>query len=117
MGGLIYLFNDLEHACVDKTVPAFTGADIQRSEQVGDSVAFVNARHHLVPTGIIGTNRWVRSDAWHRVFPSKLNTTAASDAFSYRPSTSVSFSSKFGSFDNLIVWTFHGLTLPANRFW
>lgn len=51
VGGLIYLFNDLEHACVDKTVPAFTGADIQRSEQVGDRRVCKRVAYYLVRPG------------------------------------------------------------------
>jgi hypothetical protein len=50
----------------------------------------------------------VRSSAWHWVFSSKLNTTARSGGFMYRPTTSTSFSSNRGSLETLNVSTLQG---------
>ena len=53
----------------------------------------------IVPArpAFIGNDGWVRSDAWHWVFSSELNTTARAGGFIYIPTTSTSFSSNRGS--------------------
>jgi hypothetical protein len=57
----------------------------------------------------IGRDGWVRSRAWTWVFSSKLNTTARSGGFRYRPTTSMSLASKSGSLEILKPSTRHGL--------
>ena len=69
----------------------------------------------LARPGLSGNDGWVRSRAWHWVFSSKLNTTARSGGSRYRPTTSTSFSSKWGSFDSLNVSTRHGRRFLARQ--
>jgi hypothetical protein len=65
----------------------------------------------MVPAlpGLSGSDGWVRSNAWTWVFSSKLNTTAFSGGFMYKPTTPTSFSSKSGSSEILNVLVSHGL--------
>ena len=91
-------------------VEDFAGGDVHRREQVGGAVALVVMGHRPGPPGFIGNDGWVRSNAWHWVFSSKLNTTARSGGFRYSPTTSTSLASKSGSFEILNVSTFHGLS-------
>ncbi len=77
------------------------GGNVQRREQIGGAMPLVV----MVPArpGRRGRLGWVRSNAWHWVFSSKLNTTARCGGFRYRPTTSTSLASKSGSLEILKV--------------
>ena len=49
----------------------------------------------------IGRIGWVRSSAWHWDFSSTHTTTALPGGFRYKPTTSATFASKYGSVENL----------------
>jgi hypothetical protein len=51
--------------------------------------------------GVIGRTGWVRSRAWTWLFSSTLRTTARSGGLRYNPTTSRTFSTKYGSVDSL----------------
>src|ERR1700751_5184969 len=53
----------------------------------------------------MGSDGWVRSSACTEDFSSMHSTIAFSGGLRYRPTTSISFSSNFGSLDSLNVWT------------
>src|SRR6476661_1156648 len=61
----------------------------------------------MVPArpGVIGNDACVRSRAWIWLFSSMHNTIACSGGLRYRPTTSMSLSSNFGSLDTLNVST------------
>jgi hypothetical protein len=62
---------------------------------------------------VIGSEGWVRSSACTEDFSSKHSTIALSGGAKYNPTTSISFSSKRGSLDNLNVLTRCGLSPRA----
>jgi hypothetical protein len=64
---------------------------------------------------LIGSDGWVRSSAWIWDFSSIASTIAFSGGFRYRPTTSISFSSKRLSLESLNVLTRWGLRLRADQ--
>src|SRR6266542_1544414 len=75
------------------------------------------ADHERVPTNCgtransIGSNGWVRSNAWICVFSSRLSTTAAPGGSRYRPTISATFCANRGSLLSLNVPCRCGLRL------
>src|SRR5512146_2025620 len=63
----------------------------------------------------MGSDGWVRSNAYTWLFSSRHSTTAFSGGFRYSPTTSTSFSSNRGSVDNLNVSTRCGCSPRARQ--
>ena len=92
------------------------GQHVQRGEQGGGAVALVVVGHRLRRgPGFIGSDGWVRSSACTEDFSSTHSTIAFSGGFRYRPTTSISFSSNFGSLDSLNVSTRCGFNPRADH--
>jgi hypothetical protein len=64
---------------------------------------------------VIGKPGWVRSSAWIWLFSSIESTTAWAGGSTYRPTMSLSFWAKFGSFDSLKVRMRCGASWLASR--
>src|SRR6478735_3946981 len=64
---------------------------------------------------VIGSDGWVRSSACTDDFSSMHSTIAFSGGFTYSPTTSINFSSKRGSVDNLNVSTRCGFNPRADQ--